>query len=579
MFKTVCKKTEKFFKWADRTNLWIIGIVVAVIVFAPYIYLGEGSAFPWYDQLDENILHYVLNARYLFDSSNTMTEMMCGINRSAMTPYGVLFVPLYAIFKPFVAFVIQYLIVFSIAFGGMYALIKHLTSSSFLALTCGGMFAMLPFFPVYGASVAGIPLVILSIILLKEKKKLPIAYVGLVIYATTSSLFFTGYSVLFLWFCYLIYLAITKKINIHCIIGFIGTTLIFVAINFRLFLEFLIPSYGFESSRSEYVKYAQSFWGVFKESFIAGGYDADSLAKFIVWPIVAAFVAGLIFYKKMSDNHKKKIVLAAVFMGLILLCSFLAAIFNAELYSAFRNKTEGFLHSFQIDRFFWLIPGLWWAQLGIVASIFWPEADDDGKRIPRFAIVCLVLIPSILLILKNSYFNMSVNQINNGSSTTGYISWEAYYSEDVMSGIESAIGEDMKSYRVAHIGMNPTPALMHGFRTVDGYANSYELSYKHKFREVMAKELEKSPETAVYFDNWGSRCYLFNSQSGNAFMLGKASDVKYTGLQYDWDKLKTLGADYVFSAGEITDADESGLKLIGCFTSDTSYWKIWVYEI
>lgn len=577
--KKLLGKTEEFLKWADHTNLWISGIVAAVIVFVFYLIMGEASAFPWHDQLDENILHYVLNARHLGDFSNELPEMMCGINRSAMTPYGVLFVPLYAVFKPFVAFVIQYLIVFAIAFGGMYGLVKYMTSSSVLAMVSAGMFAMLPFFPVYGASVAGIALVIWAIILLKDKKALVFAYGALIIYVSTSSLFFTGYSVLLFWGVGLIYLAVKKKLNIHCIIGFVMTGLAFVVINFRLFLEFLIPSYGFESSRSEYYNYALSFWGVFKSSFLEGGYDADSLAKYIVWPIMAGIVAGFILYRRLSKCRKQRLTVSVVFFGIILACCLLAAVFSAEPYTSFCNSTKGFLHSFQMDRFFWLLPGLWWAELGLVTSVFWPDEDKDGKRLWPFMVLIIVLIPSVILILKNSYLNISVNQYNNGSSVTGYISWEEYYSEDVMSEIEKAVGEDMSSYRVAHIGMNPTPALMHGFYTADGYANSYRLEYKHKFREIIAAEMDRSPETAAYFDDWGSRCYLFNSQSGNAFMLKKGSNVQYSGLLYDWDKLRETGVKYIFSAGEITDAGDCNLELLGYFTSDTSYWGIWVYRI
>lgn len=43
---------------------------------------------------------------------------------------------------------------------------------------------------------------------------------------------------------------------------------------------------------------------------------------------------------------------------------------------------------------------------------------------------------------------------------------------------------------------------MHGFYTVDGYSNNYPLEYKHRFREVIAAELEKNEEVRVYFDLW-----------------------------------------------------------------------------
>lgn len=117
---------------------------------------------------------------------------------------------------------------------------------------------------------------------------------------------------------------------------------------------------------------------------------------------------------------------------------------------------------------------------------------------------------------------LNVNQINNGSGITGYISWESWFAEDLMQEIDDAIGRDKSTYRVAHLGISPAPSLMHGFYTVDGYSNNYPLEYKHRFREVIAAELEKNEEVRVYFDLWGNRCYLFNNITGNYMQLKRA---------------------------------------------------------
>lgn len=82
-------------------------------------------------------------------------------------------------------------------------------------------------------------------------------------------------------------------------------------------------------------------------------------------------------------------------------------------------------------------------------------------------------------------------------------------------------------------------------------SNNYPLEYKHRFRRVIERELEKSPGTAGYFDTWGSRCYLFNAETGNAWMLGKNSQIVYRNLELDMNTLKELGCDYIFSCGFI----------------------------
>ena len=153
------------------------------------------------------------------------------------------------------------------------------------------------------------------------------------------------------------------------------------------------------------------------------------------------------------------------------------------------------------------------------------------------------------------------------------------YADDLMQELEDVIGRDRKEYRIAHVGMSPAPALMHGFYTVDGYSNNYPLEYKHEFRRVIAKELEQVPETAVYFDGWGSRCYLFNAESGYAYMLGKRDRILYHDLEYDMTALKELGCEYIFSCGEILNAQELGLELLGYFETEDSFWGVWLYDL
>lgn len=205
-----------------------------------------------------------------------------------------------------------------------------------------------------------------------------------------------------------------------------------------------------------------------------------------------------------------------------------------------------------------------------------PERQHLAWKI--LALACL-LYPVVQEIKPESNFYLNVNQMNNGSGVTGYITWESYYAEELMAQLEDVIGRDMSSYRVAHLGMSPAPSLMHGFYTVDGYSNNYPLEYKHLFRRVIARELEKSEQTRLYFDEWGSRCYLFNGATGNAWMLGKTEEVGYEGLELDMEALRELGCEYIFSAGEIRDFEKMGLAFLGYFETEGSYWGVWLYQL
>ena len=85
-------------------------------------------------------------------------------------------------------------------------------------------------------------------------------------------------------------------------------------------------------------------------------------------------------------------------------------------------------------------------------------------------------------------------------------SWRKYYAEDLFAKVEETIGKNKNEYKVACIGVNSSVALFNGFYTVDGYSTDYPLEYKHRFRKVIEKELDKDEGIKGYFDNWGNRC-------------------------------------------------------------------------
>lgn len=214
----------------------------------------------------------------------------------------------------------------------------------------------------------------------------------------------------------------------------------------------------------------------------------------------------------------------ANFLLLIVIALFYAFCHSSVIVNL-KNSMTGFLHYFQIERFYWLYPALWYLEFALSAAVLWrTPVPGTGRRmlVGKLAAICICLLPTLQLLKVNSGMYLNVNQINNGSGITGYISWESWFAEDLMQEIDDAIGRDKSTYRVAHLGISPAPSLMHGFYTVDGYSNNYPLEYKHRFREVIAAELEKNEEVRVYFDLWGNRCYLFNNITGNYMQLKRA---------------------------------------------------------
>lgn len=577
---TILKQTDVLIQHLDHCTLWWIGILITVVFFLPYFVLGDGCIFEINDQLDESIMNYMLPARHLWDGSTIYPEMLNGVNASGMQPSAVLFLPLYRLISARTAFLTQYIICFLLAFSGMYLLVKEITDSSILAMIAGGCFCVLPLYPVYGLSEFGIPLILYGALCLWKQKNVIWGLLITVVFGLTSHLVYTGYVVLGFWVIALVYALAKKKKNQWFPIGFAVLFAIYVLVNRALIREILFGTGSYISHREEMVSSAtpffETFWNVFQNS----AQHAPSLHKYLILPIVLFLILGAFCKKEETDRNIYK---AAVinFLFLIAIALFYAFCHLTAVVD-WKNNATGFLHYFQMHRVYWLYPAAWYLEFAWAAAVPWRTKVphmDARMRVGKLAVILICLLPTLQLLKVNSGMYLNVNQLNNGSGITGYISWESWFAEDLMQEIDDAIGRDKSTYRVAHLGISPAPSLMHGFYTVDGYSNNYPLEYKHRFREVIAAELEKNEEVRVYFDLWGNRCYLFNSITGNYMQLKKSNTLVYEGLEFDMDALRELGCEYLFSGAEIGDAERLGLELVGYYETDDSYWGIWVYCI
>ena len=573
----------------DAIPLWWVGILLTLIAISPNLALGEGSVFTVHDQMDESMMNYVLTARHLGEP--VIPEMLGGLNASGLQPSATLFALLYCFLSPFQAFFCTYILLILCGFLGMYFCVRELTESSILSLLAAGCFCMLPLYPVYGLSQMGIPLVLYAYLRLNKSKsrKERFACLGLVLFfGLNSHLVYTGYVVLACWAAVILTALIRKRFVIWSGVGFGTLLLVYVITNLNLICEILLGrsldgQSAYVSHRTEMVSGEMPFWDTLKGVFMDSAQHAFTYHSKLILPIVIVLLAGGLFYKKMEEAARKRYLYALLGLAVLFGIAVFYAFYKSEPVVAFKNNATGFLHYFQMERFYWLYPAGWYLEFALACSFGWTVGKNTQNRLlslsVQLVLIVLILLPTAKTILYNSDFYRNVNQRNNGSGITGYITWESYYAEDLMQEVENAIGGDMSEYRIAHLGISPAPSLMHGFYTVDGYSNNYPLEYKHAFRKVIASELELAPETAVYFDKWGNRCYLFNSQTGTYWMMQKGSGVVYRDLQFDMDALAALGCEYLFSGGEIEDYEKMGLEYLGYFETESSYWGIWLYGL
>ena len=103
-----------------------------------------------------------------------------------------------------------------------------------------------------------------------------------------------------------------------------------------------------------------------------------------------------------------------------------------------KNNATGFLHYFQMHRVYWLYPAAWYLEFAWAAAVLWrtkvPHTDAQMQA-GKLVVILICLLPTLQLLKVNSGMYLNVNQINNGSGVTGYISWESWLAEDLMQEI------------------------------------------------------------------------------------------------------------------------------------------------
>lgn len=623
LFSVMPATIRKVHRWLKNgfPLLWTL-IPLLIVFFSYFFLLGKYSYFEINDQLDETLFTYVLNGKYLFSGIKYYPEMLCGVPRGGMSVSACIFVPLYRLFPVFEAFMIQFIVVAATAYTGMYLCVKELTGSSFIGFLCGGMFLFLPWQPVYGLSLVGLPLVFYAFLALyrvEGKGKRRDAFMPMLLilyYGLGANLVLSGYVVLGFAFLTDILLLVrwtrrdrhlselTKKQEIlrrnrRFLFGSLELLLVYCVTNFSLFVELLLGKGDYVSHREEMVVSANSdLLGCAKEVFLHSAQHAPSLHQRLILPIVAV----LVFYgfrqkswgrDKEKTGHGTQCRKIYRWLVLIMVVNVLTALFYGLCLSQpvadFRNSVSGFFHYFSPQRVYWIYPTTWYVAAGLAAGLLW---NDHGfitrRKIPGYLaagfLVCAMLMPTAWHIRQNSIWLLNKSQYKNDRGV-GLMSWADYFAEDLMQDIDSAIhektGMTKEEYRIANLGMCPAPALEAGFYCIDGYSNNYSLEYKHEFREIIAKELEKSPGMGVYFDTWGSRCYLFTEESSNYYYRSKYDSFRYENLELNTKKMKELGCRYLFSAAEITEenAERMGLELFGVFETQESYYRLWVYDL
>ncbi len=591
----------------ERYLYLFLSIAVLTLYYLPHWILGQDAVFRISDFLDDEVIQYELSGKYLFASGDTIVkEWLSGAPLATIQPPCFLLVLFFKFFSFYHAVILSSVFGRVTAYAGMFLLCGELLGKeerhfSFMAST---LFCILPFYPSYGLSSVGLPLVAWACLKLYKGNSVT-PWIAFVLYALSSSLVWSGYFVVFFVFMAAIVLLFRKK---RAAAGRLaaagaGMTILYIVIFWNTIAGILFGTMNSHRNDPGRVYEPQEFWDNVVSLFKYGQYHAPSLHTYIMAFAFVSVGAGLLCYKKMNKGLRKRVILAAVLWGTALLIALFRGFYNSAGGYAFRERLGG-LSSFQVDRIYWVYPALWYTELAISASVLFHAIKIGGERMVRYSSpkngaikkmhgairVSSILFAAVFTVFFAGYIIRHPNSVEYEETWNrvfgrkepergDLISYREFYDCELFQEVEEFIGRDQKNYRVACLGFVPAIAQMNGFYTIDGYCTNYPLEYKYRFRSVIGRELEKSDALRQYYDNWGNRCYLFSAELGIKFQNLKSERLVIKDLQLDTEALRKLGCDYIFSAVRVENAVEIGWRPLGVFSGEHSVIEIYVYDV
>jgi len=400
-------------------------------------------------------------------------------------------------------------------------------------------------------------------------------------------------------------------------------SILYIIVEYRLIIDTFI-SKSFVSHRTEFGLWSYGVPGTLNKiigNFISGQYHAYAIQSYIILPLITITTLLLLFKKKFNEKifflflagfvgssilfKNAKVYSLILILLLVLLItiklfirtqktlrlknnpkdineklflylligllgiSIFYGIYTWNIFDPIKNNII-FLKMFQFDRFYTLQPIIFYILFCLSLYFIFTKVEWKILR-PNIIIGGILILQILILFSVSSHYSPLIRNVDNPS-------YSGFFAEDLFNNIKKDIGKSPEDYRIINIGFHPSVSLYNGFYILDGYVSNYDIEYKHQFRKLMERELEKNPEQKRYFDEWGSRCYFFVAELPE-IMYTKDSNVKVTNLEMNTSLFKQMGGGFIFSAAEITNYSENGLIFINTYEDNVSIWKIYLYEL
>jgi len=503
-----------------------------------------------------------------------------GLNLSGFNSGYSVFNGLLMIFKPFTAYALNLLMMSLAGFWGMALLLKHFIikdrKHETIVIGTSLCFSLLTFYPPAGISIAGFPLLLYCFLKIKNRQTKIWHFIYVLIFPFHSLFHHAGFFILItLVVIFTADLYKTRKFNRNYMLALSLLSAGYIFSHFHLFYSLFDPD--FVSFREEIRVQSNQTIECLKNTihnFIFDRTNSVSGQQLFIMLTLAGALA-LSFFKPNEKVNR--------LMFFTILVSLNSIIWGFKYWTGLDPIREScqFLNAYNFARSFWLNPVLWYIIFALSLTII--SNKKYGKTL------ALTLITGQLLFLFCSYNLEYRSWIGLRNRVHSSLTFGQFYSKDLFRQIQRHIGRPQANYRILSLGIHPGIAQYNEFYTLDIYATVYPVSYKHRFRQIIEREIEKSPELVEVFDHNAKRCYLLSAElHGDKIIRGMANArgitkneqyLKIRNLDLNTAALKEMGGEYIFSGVEIVNHEENSLRLEGIFENDKSPWKIYLYRV
>jgi hypothetical protein len=501
--------------------------VLSLNYFFPLIVFQEITLF-YHDVLDAGVVYFHVLGKYLNGDKSSLDAFLNGVIkveylRHWLKPYTLI----YVVFSTPFAYWFTEILVKITAYFSFFILAKKISKNFFISSLCGALYACLNIGSIEGFGTAIFPY-LLYLSVFKNNLKLK-NYLIIIFFGLNSDLvrdmFLLPILLGSIWIInHQLLIERKKKIIQILILFFLGM----LASSSNLIYSQLFegPFHREEFFRTS-ITYKESIIGFLKN--LVNLNISKTWVFFFSLPKTIFLAPLLIISFLKKDNFVKRILLFYIIINLFIF------LLNVPLVNEFKNNLSGFFRSFN---FHWI--RVYLPFLAVFLLLYNLKKNHYSNRI-----LIVFSFISLIIFQVNSTMVPLIKKSINKNDFRNYYTFNGYYLYEDYKKIKDLVGDK----RVISLGLDPMVAVMNDIKTIDGYHTLYPLDYKHKFRNIIEKQLDESKKYRDYYDNWGSRVYAF---------VENPNDIKI-----DFMAAKKLGADFVISKYKINN-DNLSLKCVDC---------------